>query len=141
MSAYLRLLIFFLSILIPACVSSNLALCMMCSVKNLNKQGDNIQLCHSPLPSFETVSGFMSHSNCCFLIHIQVSRETSKIGWYSHLSKYFLQFVVIHKGFSIVNEAEVDTFLDFSCFLYDPMNAANVISVSSAFSKSSLYIS
>ena len=47
---------------------------------------------------------------------------------------------MIHKGFSIVNEAEVDIFLDFSCFLYDPMNAVNLISVSSVFSKSSLFI-
>ena len=61
--------------------------------------------------------------------------------WYSHLFKNFLQFVVIHtvKGFSIVNE-EVDIFLEFSCFSYDPMDAGNLISGSSAFSKSSLNI-
>ena len=61
---------------------------------------------------------------------------------YSHLLKNFPQFVVIHtvKGFSIVNEAEVDVFLEFPCFLYDPTNVGNLISGSSAFSKSSLYI-
>ena len=62
--------------------------------------------------------------------------------WYSCLFKNFLQFVVIHtvKGFSGVNEAEVEVFLEFSCFLYDTMDAGNLISGSSAFSKSSLYI-
>ena len=62
--------------------------------------------------------------------------------WYSHFFKNFPQFVVIHtvKGFCIVNEAEVDVFLDFSCFFYDPTDIGNLISGSSAFSKSSLYI-
>ena len=61
---------------------------------------------------------------------------------YSHLLKNFAQFVVIHtvKGFSIVNKAEVDVFLERSCFLYDPTDAGNLISGSSAFSKSSLNI-
>ena len=59
--------------------------------------------------------------------------------WYSHLFKSFPQFVVIHtvKGFSIVSEAEVDVFLEFSCFFCDPTNVVNLISGSSAFSKSS----
>ena len=62
--------------------------------------------------------------------------------WYSHLLKFFPQFVVIHtvKGSSIVNEAEVGVFLEFSCFFYDPMDAGNLISGSSAFPKSSLNI-
>ena len=62
--------------------------------------------------------------------------------WYSHLFKNFPQFVVMHtvKGFSIVNEAEVDVSLEFSCFFYDPTDVGNLISGSSAFSKSSLYI-
>ena len=61
---------------------------------------------------------------------------------YSHLVKNFPEFVVIHtvKGFSVVNEAEVDVFLEFSCFLYDPTDVGNLISGSSAFSQSSLYI-
>ena len=59
---------------------------------------------------------------------------------YSHLSKNFAQVVVIQtaKGFSIANEEEVDVFLGFSCFFYDPMDAGNLISGSSAISKSSL---
>ena len=62
--------------------------------------------------------------------------------WYSHLFKNFPHFVVIHtvKSFSVVNEAEVDVFLEFPCFLCDPTNVAYLISGSSAFSKPSLYI-
>ena len=66
--------------------------------------------------------------------------------WNSHLFKNFPQFVVIHiaKGFSVVNKTEVDIFLEFPCFLYDPANVGNLISDSSAFSKfkasGSLYI-
>ena len=64
--------------------------------------------------------------------------------WYSHLFKYFLQFVVIHtvKGFSVVNKAEVliDIFLELPCFLHDPPNVGNLISGSSASLKPSLYI-
>ena len=62
--------------------------------------------------------------------------------WYFHLMKNFPQFVVIHtvKGFSIVHEAEVDAFLEFSCLFYDPVDVGNLISGSSAFSKSSLNI-
>ena len=61
--------------------------------------------------------------------------------WYSHLLKNFPQFLVLHtvKGISLVNEAEVDVFLEFSCLFYDRMDVGNLISGSSAFSKSSLY--
>ena len=73
---------------------------------------------------------------------MQVAQEAGKVVWYSHLFKNFPQFVVIHtvKGFSIVSEAEVDVFLEFSCFFYDPVNVCNLNSGSSAFSKFSLYI-
>ena len=62
--------------------------------------------------------------------------------WYSHIFKNVPQFVVIHivKGFSIFNEADVDVFLEFSCFFYDPADVGNLISGSSAFSKSNLNI-
>ena len=61
---------------------------------------------------------------------------------YSYLFKNFSQFVVIHtvKGFSVVNEAEVDVFQEFSCFFCDPMDVGSLISGSSAFSKSNLNI-
>ena len=62
--------------------------------------------------------------------------------WYSHLLKNFSQFVVIHtvKGFEVVNKAEVDVFLELSCFIYDPTDVGNLVSGYSAFSKSSLNI-
>ena len=62
--------------------------------------------------------------------------------WYSHLFQKFPQFVVIHpvKGFRIVNKAEVDIFLELSCFFNDPADVGNLISGSSAFSKSNLNI-
>ena len=62
--------------------------------------------------------------------------------WYSHFFKNSPQFVMIHtvKGFSVVNEAEVDVFLESPCFFYDPTDVGNLIFGSSAFSKSNLYI-
>ena len=62
--------------------------------------------------------------------------------WYSHLLKNFPQFVVIHtvKSFGIINKAEIDVFLELSCFFDDPMDVFNLISGSSAFSKSNLNI-
>ena len=70
---------------------------------------------------------------------MQVSQEAGQVVWYSHLLKNFPQYVGIHtvKGFSVVNEAEVDVFLEFSCFLSDPTDVGNLISGSSAFSKTS----
>ena len=84
----------------------------------------------------------MSGSNCCFLTCIQISQEAGKVVWYSHLFKNFPQLVVIHtvKGFSIVSEAEVDVFLEFSCFFYDPTDVGNLISGSFAFCISSLNV-
>ena len=64
----------------------------------------------------------MSGFNCCFLTCIQVSQKADEMVWYSHLFKNFPRFALIYtvKGFSIVSEAEVDVFLQFSCFFYDP---------------------
>ena len=77
----------------------------------------------------------MSGSNCCFLTYIQIFQQAGKVVWYSHLLKTFLQFVVIHtiKGFSEVNEAEVDVFLKFFCFFYVQMGVGNLISGSLPF--------
>ena len=92
--------------------------------------------------NFEPVHCSISSSNCCFLTCIQVSQKTGKVIWYSYLFKKFPQLVLIHtvKGFSIVTVAEVDVFLEFPCFLYEPMNVGNLISVSSALSKCTLYL-
>ena len=91
-------------------------------------------------PNLKPVHCSMSGSNCCFLTWIQISQEAGKLVWCSHLFKNFPQFVVIHtvKSSSVVNEADV--FLEFSCFFYDPADVGNLISGSSAFSKSSLNI-
>ena len=92
--------------------------------------------------SFETANYSMSGYNYCYLTCIQVSQEASKVVWYSQLFKNFPQLFVIYtvKGFSIVNETEVDVFLEFFCFFCDPMDVGNLMSGSSAFSKSSLSI-
>ena len=84
----------------------------------------------------------MSSSNYCFLTCIQISQEAGQVVWYSHLLNNFPQFNVIHtvKGFGIVNKAKEDVFLELSCFFDDPMDVGNLISGSSAFSKSSLNI-
>ena len=71
----------------------------------------------------EPVYCSMSSSNCCFLTCIQVSQEAGHVVWYSHLFQNFPQFIVIHtvKGFGIVKKAEIDVFLELSCFFDDPI--------------------
>ena len=89
-------------------------------------------------PNLEPVHCSMSGSNGFFLTYIQIFQEAGKVIWYSHLLKNFSQFLVILtvKGFSVVNEAEVDVFMELSCFFDDPMDAGNFIYDPSAFSKS-----
>ena len=84
----------------------------------------------------------MSSSNCCFLTCIQIYQEADQVVWYSHLFQNFPQLIVIHtvKGFGIVNKAKTDVFLELSCFFDDPADVGNLISGSSAFSKTSLNI-
>ena len=140
--AYLRLLIFILKIFIPACASSSLAFLMMYSPYKLNKQGDNIQPCRTPFPilnqSFVPCK-VLTVASCNMR---QVTQEAGKVVWYFHLFKNSPQFVMIHtvKGFGIVNKAEIDVFLGLSCFFHDPEDVSNLISGSSAFSKTSLNI-
>ena len=73
---------------------------------------------------------------------IQVSQEAGQLVWYSHLLKNFPQFVVIHtvKGFGTVSKTEVDVFLELCHFFNDPADVGNLISGSSAFSKTSLHL-
>ena len=103
----------------------------MYSAYKLNKQGENYSL-DIFLSQFWT----KSHSNYSFLTCIQVPQEAVKVIWYSHLFKNFPVCCV--RGLSIVSEADV--FLGFSCFFNDPTGVGNLISGSSAFSKSSLNI-
>ena len=71
----------------------------------------------------EPVCCSMSSSHCCFLTCIQISQEADQVVWYSHLFNNFPQFVVIQtvKGFGVVNNTEVDVFLELSCFSNDPI--------------------
>ena len=134
-SAYLRLLMFFPAILIPAGASYSPAFLMMYSAYKLNKQGDSIQ----PFPIWnQSVVPCPVHV-ASWPAYRFLRRQIKWSGTPISL-KNFPQFVVIHtvKDFSIVNEAEV--FLEFSCFFYDPTAVGNLISGSSAFSKSSLNI-
>ena len=91
-------------------------------------------------PDLEPVCCSMSGSNCCLLTCIQITQEAGQVVWYSHLFKNFPQFVVIYKVkcFSVINKAEIDVFLELSCLLNDPADVGNLISGSSAFSKSTL---
>ena len=92
--------------------------------------------------NLEPISCSTQGSNCCFLTHIQASQEAGKMIWYSHLSESLPQFVMIHtvKDFSVVDETEIDVFLKFPCFLYNPANVGNLISSSSSFPKPRLDI-
>ena len=76
----------------------------------------------------EQVCCSTSSYNCCLLTCIQVSEAAGQVVWYSHLFQNFPQFVVIHiaKGFGIVNKAEIDVFLELSCFFDDPVDVGNL---------------
>ena len=139
-SAYLKLLIFLPAFLIPACASSSPAFCMMYSSFKLNKQGNNIHLWRATFPFWNQfivpcpvliVASLPAHKFC--------RRQVRWSGIPTSLRIF--QFVVIHtvKGFNVVNEI-VDVFLEFSYFLFDPMGVGNLISGSSAFSRSSLNV-
>ena len=141
-SAYLRLLIFLLAILIPACALSSLAFRMMYSAYKLNKQGDNKQPWCTPFLIWN-----QSVVSCPVLTvtswpAYRFLRRQVKVVWYSHLLQNFSQFIAIYpvKSFGVTNKAEVDVFLEFSFFFYDPTDVGNLISGSSAFAKSSLNI-
>ena len=135
-STYLILLIFLPAILIPTWTSSS----QHFSWCTLHISRVTLYILDIFLSSFEP--DHCSISNYCFLTHIQVSQEAGKVVWYSYLFQNFPQFVVIHtfKSFSLINEAEADVFMEFSCFYCDPTDVGNLISGSSNFSKSSLNI-
>ena len=96
-----------------------------------------------PFPDLEPVCCSMSSSNRYFLTCTQISPDSGKVVWYCHLFKNIPQIVVTNtvKGFGVVIKAEVDVFLELSCFFDNPADVGNLISGSSAFSKSILNIS
>ena len=140
-STYLRLLIFLPSILIPACASSSPAFLRMYSACKLNKQGDNIQpwctpflICNQfivPCP----VLAIASWPAYRFL-----RRQVRQSGILISLRIFHSLLWSTVKGIKVVNEAEVDVFLEFSCFFCDPADFGNLISGFSAFSKPNLCI-
>ena len=137
----MTLLIFLPAILIPACASSSPAFHMMCSAYKLNKQGDNIQPWCTPFPVWNQSFVPCLVLTVAFWPTYRFLRR--QVRWSSvPISLRIFQFVVIHtvKSFGVVNETEVDVFLEFSCFYYDPTDVGILISGSSAFSKSSLNI-
>ena len=119
-SAYLSLLIFLPEILISACASYSPAFHLIHSAYKLNKQGGNVQPWHIP---------FLIWNQCvvsCPVLTLAswpASQEADQVVWCSLLIKNFPQFAVLHTvtGFGIVNKAEVDVFLELSCFSDDPM--------------------
>ena len=115
-SAYLRLLIFLLAILIPACASSSPAFLMMYSAYKLNKQGHNMQPWHTPFPIWNQSVVLCPVLTVMLLTCVQISQEAGQVVWYSYLFQNFPQFVVIHtvKGFGVANKAEIDVFVAFS---------------------------
>ena len=140
-SAYLMLLLFLPAILIPACASSSLAFRMMYSACKLNKQGDNIQPWCTPFPTWnQSVVPCPVLTVASWPAYRFLRRQVRWSG--IPISQNFPQFVVIHtaKGFAIVNNAEIDVFLELSCFFDDPVGVGNLISGPSAFSKISLNI-
>ena len=118
-SVYLRLLIFLPAILIPACASSSTAFHMIYSTYKLNKQGDSIQpWCTLPIWNQSVVPcSVLTVASCPAYRFLR-----RQVVWYSHLFKNFSQFPVIHtvKGFGTVSKAEIDVFLELSCFFNDP---------------------
>ena len=125
----------------PAYALSSMAFHMMYSTYKLNKHGDNIQCWCTPFPIWN--QSIVPHAVLTVASWPAYRFLRRQVRWSGiPISKNFLWFVVIHtvKGFSVVNEAQVDVFLKVSYFLYDPMDVGNLISGSSAFSKSSMYI-
>ena len=138
---YLRLLIFLLTTLIPACNSCRQTFLMMCSAYKLKKQGDNRQPYHTSFSILKQSFVLYRVLTVAFWPTYRLLRR--QVRWSGILiSLRALQFVMIHtvKGFSVVDETEVDFFLEFPCFLYDPVTIDNLISGSSAFSKPSMDI-
>ena len=139
-STYLRLLIFLLAILILAYASPSPAFLMMYSVYKLNKHCDNIQPWLNPFPIWnQSVVPCPVPTVASWPAYRFLKRQ---VRWSGILTSFRIFLIVIHtvKEFDIVNKAEIDVFLELSCFFSDPADVGNLISGSSAFSKSSLNI-
>ena len=118
-------LIFLLAVLTPACASSSPAFHMMYSAFKLNKQCDNMQSWCTPFPIWNQSVVPCPVLTCCFLTCLQISQETSKVIWYSCLLNFPVCWIYTVKGLGIINKAEVDVFLELSCFFNDPMDMSS----------------
>ena len=140
-SAYLRLLIFLPAILIPAGATSSPAFLMMYSAYKLNKHGDNIQPWHTPFPIWnQSVVPCPVTTVASWPAYRFLKRQ---VRWSGFPISFRISIVYCDphsKGFGIFNRTEVDAFLEFSCFFDNPTDVGNLISGSSAFSKTSLNI-
>ena len=141
-SEYLRLLISLLAILIPACASSSLAFCVIYSAYKLKKQDDNIQPWQTPFQTWSqcvvpcpvlTVASWPTYR----FLRRQVRWSDISVSW-----RIFHRFLwpTQSKALAYSIKQKVDNILEFSCFFCDPMNVGNLISGSSAFSRSNLNI-
>ena len=133
---------FLLAFLITACASSSPAFFMMYPAYKLNKQGDTIQPWRTPFPIWnQSVVPSPVLTVASWPAYRYLSRQVRWSGIPISF-KNFPQFAVIHtvKGSGIVNKAEIDVFLELSCFFDDPTDVGNLISGSSAFSKTRLNI-
>ena len=130
-----------LAILIPACVSISPVFLMMYSAYKLNKQGDNIQPGYTPFPIWNQSLFHVQFQLLFPDLHTDFSGSRSGDLLFPSL-KEFSTVYCIHtvKGFGIVNKAEIDIFLELSCFFNDPLDVGSLISSSSAFSKTSFNI-
>ena len=135
-SAYLRLLIFLPAILIPACASSSPAFLMMYSACKLKKQGGHIQPWRTPFPIWnQSVVPCLVLTVASWPTYRFLKRQVRWSG--IPISQNFPPFIVIHtvKGFGIVNNAQIDIFLELSCFFNDPADIGNLILVPLPFLK------
>ena len=140
-SAYLRLLLFLLIVLIPSFSSSSLPFHMMFPAQKLNKQDDNVQPWNTPFPILnQSVVPCPVRTVASWPAYRFLKRQVRWSG--IPISFRIFQFIVIHtvKGFVIVSKTEIDVFLELSCFFDDPADVGNLISGSSAFSETSLNI-
>ena len=139
---YLRLLIFLPAVLIPAYASSSPAFLMMYSAQKLNKQGDNRQPWRTPFPIWnQSIVPCPVLTVASWLIYRFFRRQGRWSG--IPISFRIFQFVVIHtvKGFGIVNKAEIDVFLELSCFSYDPTDHRNQLKHQIVFLNNHVYLS
>ena len=128
-SAYLRLLIFLPAILIPACAYSSPPFLMMYFAYKLNKQGDNIKHWRTPFPIWkQSVIPCPVLTVASWPAYRFLKRQVRWSG--ISISFRIFQFIVVHtvKGFGVVNKAEIDVFMELSCFFHDPADVGNLIS-------------